>query len=522
MGKQVHPNNKGSILYVAVLSMTTVFLLFIWQGQISFSLSDEGYLWYGVQRVMQGEIPSRDFMAYDPGRYYLSAALMHAWGDDGIVPLRATLAIFQAIGLFVGLSLIARSVKKQSLIYLFASSIILTVWMYPHFKVFDTLASILLIWALALLAKKPTSSDYFIVGLSIGLIAVLGRNHGFYGVLGSLGLMLWMSIRRNEPVSFTRGALFWASGIIVGYMPMLVMMLFIPEFFEVFFEGLKFMLVEAKATNIALPIPWPWQVNFTSTPVFLIIQGVLLGLFFIAIVAVGALSLCWVCWQKYQKRPVLPVLVSASFLALPYAHYAYSRADAAHLALGIFPLLIGFLVLLAEQSTRVKFHLATILCVASLWTMMFYQPGWQCQYNEQCVKIDISGSDILVPPNVADDIDLLRKLETQYAQNNQSFIATPFWPGAYAVLDRKSPMWETYALFPRGPNFEQAEISRIEKSEPGFVVVLNRALDGRDDLRFPNTHPLTYQYIVERFERLPDWSNSKYQIFRKQMDVTEK
>ena len=108
---------------------------------------------------------------------------------------------------------------------------------------------------------------------------------------------------------------------------------------------------------------------------------------------------------------------------------------------------------------------------------------------------------------------MLRSLTRQYAPNNQSFIATPFWPGAYALLKRKSPMWEIYALFPRSNSFEKIEIEHIKASKPSFALVFDLPLDGHNELRFQNTHPLIYQYILDNFEPLPNSFNPAYHIY---------
>jgi hypothetical protein len=93
-------------------------------------------------------------------------------------------------------------------------------------------------------------------------------------------------------------------------------------------------------------------------------------------------------------------------------------------------------------------------------------------------------------------------------------LVTPFWPGAYALLERKSPMWANYALWPRSQAFQESEIERIRAARPAFAFVLDLALDGRDELRFINTNPLIHRYIVEHFERLPDSPNPAYQIYK--------
>lgn len=74
-------------------------------------------------------------------------------------------------------------------------------------------------------------------------------------------------------------------------------------------------------------------------------------------------------------------------------------------------------------------------------------------------------------------------------------------------------MWEIYALFPRSEGFQQLEIERIKAANPGFILIFDLALDGRDELRFRNTHAFIYQYVLDNFKLLPDSPNPAYQIY---------
>lgn len=499
-----------------IISFCLVVTSFIWQGNKGFNLWDEGFLWYGVQRIMLGEVPMRDFMAYDPGRYYWTAALSYILGNNGIMNVRIAVAIFQSFGLFVGILLIAKSLNikgKSGVAYLILSGACLLIWMFPRHKLFDISISILLIGLLTYLVNEPQPKKYFITGLFLGLIAFFGRNHGLYGAVASVGVIAWLSIKNTTGISFIKAFFLWSSGILVGFLPTIIMAILIPGFAVAFWESILF-LFQYKNTNLPLPIPWPWTVEFFNTPISHSIRGILIGLFFMGTLIFGVLSLIWVFIQKYKLNPVHPTLVATAFLALPYAHYAFSRADVGHLAHGIFPFLIGSFLLLASSKTFTKWVLLFTLCASSFWVMFVFHPGWQCFSNKNCVNIEISGKNLLVDEGTVSDITLLRRLNNQYASKGESFIAAPFWPGAYALLQKKSPTWEIYSLFPRTESFEIKEIERIVKAEPKFVFILDIPLDGRDDLRFKNTHPLTHQYIINNFQPIAIAQNPAYKIYQ--------
>lgn len=493
-------DNNLLLLQAFTLASLAVLALFAWQGHKGFNLWDEGFLWYGAQHVMRGDVPMRDFFAYDPGRYYWSAGLMSLWGNDGIVSLRATSAIASAIGVFVALCCIARTLPRPEPLFLLVSAVTLVAWMFPRHALIDSALEIILIGALAFLVERPTAKRYFLAGLCVGLVAVFGRNHGVYGAVAMVGAMLWLGIKRTEGPNLVKAFALWAGGVTIGYSPILFMALLVPGFASAFWDSVAF-LFEVKSASLPTPTPWPWRADF-SAPFGDAARAVLLGLFYMSIVAFALLSLPWVVRQRFAGRYVSPALVAASFLALPYLHRAFSRASNALLAQSIFPLLIGCLVLLAPLRARIRWPLAAILCVTSWFVMHVYQEGWPCRAGQPCTSVEISGDLIQVPPYAAFDIDLLRNMAAEYAPDGQSFIAMPFWPGAYALLDRKAPMWEIFALFPRSAAFEEAEIARMRAAKPGFVVIFDHVLDGLEERRFRNTHPLTYRYIQENFEPL--------------------
>lgn len=507
---------RPDLITAFALSALLVLIFSVFQGHIGFNLWDEGFLWYGAQRTMLGEVPLRDFMAYDPGRYYWSAAVMSTAGDSGIMALRLSIDFFQVLGTFVGLAVITRTVTscdKRSLSFLLLCGLVFTAWMFPRHKIFDLSLSIFLAGALSLLIENPTGRRYLLAGFVTGLAAFFGRNHGVYGAFASLGVMLWIRIRPTGSCGFLRGGLLWIAGVTGGFAPTLLMMAFTPGFSSAFWESIR-LLFEVKTTNIPLPVPWPWNTDYSSLSFSEAGRQFLIGLLFVCIPVAGSASIVWAFVQRLRGKTLPAPYIAASFLALPYAHYAYSRADVSHLAQGLFPFLIGYLTLASVQSKRLKWGMGLTLATASFWVMSGFQPMGQCTKAGQCAEVEISGSTLAVDINTANDIRLIRDVTEKYAPDGQNVLVVPFWPGAYPLLDRKSPMWTIYALWPRTIDFQQQEIEKIKESAPKLAFVFNLALDGKEELRFKNTYPLIEQYIRKNFDPVGDSPISAYEIYK--------
>ena len=185
------PVSESSLAIIVVLlcAFACVWAFFL-EAHIDFNLWDEGYLWYCVQRTLLGEVPVRDFMSYDPGRYYWAAALLWPLHANGIVAVRAATAAFSMLGVVAGALMVLRGSTGGGSVArvgwcAFAIAMFL-LWLVPRWKGYDAAISVLLVASLARSLVHPSAARFFVHGVVVGLAAVLGRNHGFYGVVACL------------------------------------------------------------------------------------------------------------------------------------------------------------------------------------------------------------------------------------------------------------------------------------------------------------------------------------------------
>ncbi|MFA5162442.1 MAG: hypothetical protein WC421_09365 [Elusimicrobiales bacterium] len=140
-------------------------------------------------------------------------------------------------------------------------------------------------------------------------------------------------------------------------------------------------------------------------------------------------------------------------------------------------------------------------------------PGWQAFRDRNWVHAAVGKDNLLLDGPTAANIALFGKIVDKYAAG-KPFVVTPSWPGMYAACELKSPVWEIYAITPASEKVQKAEIGRIRQAAPAFVFVIDYPLDGRDEMRYKNTHPLVEQYVRDNYEpAIGETKNPVFQIY---------
>jgi hypothetical protein len=199
--------------------------------------------------------------------------------------------------------------------------------------------------------------------------------------------------------------------------------------------------------------------------------------------------------SSWRGERLFAPFVASVVLGFPYAHYAFSRADIYHLALGIFPLLVGSLGVFSRCRPVTRNYGTIIWLIVTSWTIFPSHPGWIAYRAGNWPTLKLGTGVLVVDPATAGAMNSVRDLVAAYAFDGRDFLITPFWPGAYAAFGRKSPTWGIYALLPQSNTFQEEEIGRLKQSDLGFVLIYDYALDGNEANRFRNTHPIVDQFI---------------------------
>jgi hypothetical protein len=487
---------------VALAALVCVGVFFL-QWRYGFNWADEGWLWYGSQRTALGQISIRDFFSYDPGRYYWSALFFKLLRGNGLYEQIAANMAFGALGLatiyFVMMkSRIARTWRLAVLLLLGL------VVGFPRHKTYEQALSLICVAGIAFLMARPAARlRWLAYGVLTGVAAFIGRNSGLYFAAAGLLLILLLKTVRVEFVP-SRALLFGSCGVLIGYSPMLFMLCFVHGFAAAFYQSILF----SPHWQLGLPIPFPWRVHLKGLPQIDALQVRAVSILCLAAPATYLISI-W-AWVKKPCDPMLKLACAASLAGLPFLHHAFDRADFSHIAQSVAPFVIAAAacsVHLSQEKQRGWFFAAfgaMTLLVLACWLPM--EPLVQHLRTEahnpgSIQQIEIDGKSFEVPRDQADVMTAVSAAFQRCGPANGRFFAAPYYPGLYAFLHTRAPVWETYLIWPRSDELQQQEISSVQRNNTALFL-LNRSvtIDGQPALRLPDTNPKLVSYILTHYQ----------------------
>jgi hypothetical protein len=525
-GRASGPPRRYGLLLPAVLALVLSAALLAAQRRLDLTVNEEGFLWYGAVAAAHGEVPLRDFYSYDPGRYYWAAAWTPLAGE-GLLGLRLATAAFGALGLFCGLLAARRAVDNPFLLALLG--VALALWLLPRHKLYEPAIQMAAVLAATALLECPSRRRHLAAGALVGCGLFMGKNHGLYLGVAFLALIVLLAWREDGETagggpgggrfaSRLGGRLAaWLGGIALGAAPLGGMLVLVPGFARAYLDSILFFVHEGR-TNFPRPVPWPWTFDLAAMArmdAWSAAQVCSLGVcFLLTAVFFAAGGVAVLTWPAPRLRRHA-LLAGAVVVGAVYTHYTFSRADLAHLGSSIDALLLGLVALPAAcaggrrmtarpgaaRALRRAAGAAAGLLIGALTaaTALPAQPLYRQLAGQALVPCRIAGEDLLVRPRIAQLLDWARREAAARIPPQAPILLAPNLPGLYTVLQRRSPVFDIYPIWPAAGERDDRMLAELRRRRVEWAIVQDSAVDGRDELRFRQTHPETWRYLAANF-----------------------
>ena len=368
------------------------------------------------------------------------------------------------------------------------------------------------LWASALyvglrLLETHSRLGLFGVGTFVGFASFFGRNHALYAGLGILLLALWLHWKRREDRFFTRFATL-GGGVLVGCFPLMGMMLWVPGFGESFLESVRFTLEHD--ANLPVPVPWPWQTDYTALSWQERTGSFALGSTFALAPLVYGLGLLTMLRTRTEQLQQRSALIAATAVGVFYLHHASVRSDALHLAQCVHPLLLaGLAIPAAFDLLRGRLPTLAIWSGIALLTVSFvpnYDATFPLRFQPRVTMVTqrIMGDELRLAWPRAKYLASIKEIVRRRVPEDETILIAPHMAALYPLLRKTSPVWGLAFLWEADAQGEGEIIRDLERKRVNWALVLDIPIDGRDELRFSQSHRRVWEYLTREFVRIED------------------
>ena len=457
-------------------------------------LGDEGALAYGAERVLQGQIPHRDFYCNHPPLSSYTAVAMFKLFGTSLASLRILgLCIYLLIPLLV-YSLLRHLTKPLIALVAAIPAAIFGMPLY-HFIPFASIHAITAMLAAMLFMMRAVFTGRrwwaFGAGLTTALVFVARQDYGGYLSIGILVYALALKFaNRKGQGKFELGRIlrFWVAGIVALMLPLMVYWFVVGAIPSMLEQLIIFPLFRYSDTS-SIPMP-----VFRTQP---LTQNLLVALFYLQPV-VAVLTTLWLVVRLVRRRFCVSD-ASLVFFLVPSILFYYQvlvRSDIFHVAEAMIPLfivcgwwlsvasaaagaVIGKLCNCDQENRRVTFS-ATVVVVFLVvaiggWFLSYTKPILLKTSGQTLREVSLERADIWLSPEYASVLeDMVKKIQ-MYAKPDRSVLCLPYHPMFYFLSQRYNPTQWDY-LWPGDMTTEdyQKFIEQCQTDPPAVVLIIGR------------------------------------------------
>lgn len=478
---------------VAIVSLCLYIGLPRYLGNID--LRDEGFLAYGAVRVLEGQIPNRDFVSLQPPLSFYTVALVFKLFGTSLQSLRAFgLSIYGSLALAV--YLLSRHLTGRTAALM--AAMLATFFGMPFFDFVPfavwqgTLACAVSALCMLRAARHRRLHWAFLAGITTAFTALLRHDQALYLCIAIVVFILFLRLSISSTARTLkpqRLSFAWAGGAWTVMLPVMAYWLYSGAISAIYEQLVLFPLLRYRSTS-SRPMP-VFSSELTSQ------QTALVSLFYIPLLIEGA-TFAWLLVAYFRRRlndshgPLLFILV----LAALYYCQVLTRSDLYHLLITLSPLFVlcGWWIETISRSRRFA-SAAALVAIGVFGTWL----GWQTTRvflfdTEKPVRVlALDNARLNVEPRLAASLEFVVDEIRRHADPGSSILSLPYQPMYYFLAQRRNPTHWNY-LWPGDQTAgDHDELVRQARQDPPAVVVIT----GREQVR--SYAPTVVEYIERNY-----------------------
>jgi hypothetical protein len=432
---------------------------------------DEGLLAYGAVRVMNGEIPHRDFVSLQPPLSYYTAAVVFKLFGTSLFSLRVFgLSIFLLLPLLI--YAVARKFVGPLASFVAAAPGYILGMPYMRFVPFAVwqgitvsfAAMLLLVWA----ARSKRRWLALPGGMLVVISALLRHDQAVYTAVAIIVLVMVLSFAQTESRNGQRLLFLWLGGIAIVGIPLLIIWWAIGALPETFRQLVVFPFATYRKTS-ALPFPVLFkQRSFLDAATAL--------LFYIPPL-VQSVAAIYVAQSIVRRRFRFDEAVLTFFVVWSGLFFlqVLVRSDLTHLLMTLPPFFLlavfGWSILrkmIANRKIDILLSSALTIVTGSFLWMIRSVALPDMSHETELLNLRRGNVRVANAPLIANFFQTLQAAIPQ----DRSILALPYQPMFYFLAERRNPTRWNY-LWP-GDETEQdyqTLIAEAERDPPDAILL---------------------------------------------------